>query len=551
MKPRKGLNAILQRLDHLATRFQGEVGSAHDVERAIGQVANSVVEALGRIRGEQEAAGREMDAFNERGHGLSLRLEGLRTAAISGVSDIAAEADRLQQRSESLTDELKGQTIAFGDTINRADGIASMVKSTAEMIDQTIAAAGDASRTIRGEFHTLGHEMQSRSGQIQQEAVQAAETLAQAKARMEDSLAQIGAILANLDGKAGDINFTVSSSISRLNEMTHGLERARAEVLGTSDKAAEHIGTATSNLYASVDRIREAADHVSGVTHHAAEVGNQLAGNGNALRDRVAEITQSVYEASDKLQSTTNDLSNSANYTREQLGNIAREVRHENEAIANTLGRIASVETALRNAGSMVDDIVANAEKATAAAREEMHSVGREIALQSKVLAETSGSNGVILTQARDELEGVVGRVQDAFGSLNQKAGEINFAVSTAVNRLGELSRGIGRRTGKYRWRGQRRVRQNGADGIVAADRIRQRARNCRPCAGTAGPHIGRNRIDLGECGFRSADHRTETGHQLPRRRKRQRHVCRKDRRRVATDRTRRTILRRQPGAPG
>ncbi len=439
----ESLTAILQRLDHLASRFQGEVGNAHEVERAIGQVAGSVIDALDRIRSEQHATTREIDSFSERSHGLSMRLEGLRVAAIGGVADMVAESDRLQQRSESLTDELKGQAAAFGDAMNRADGVASVVKSTAAMIDQTIAAAGEASRSMRHEFQAATHDMQSSTGAMQHEAAQAVETLAQAKSRMEDSLAQIGAILSNLDGKAADINVTVSSSISRLNEMTHGLERARAEVLGSSDRAAEHIDNATQSLYASADHIRAVADHVSGATDHAVEMGNQLAGKGDALRDRVAEITQSVYEASDKLQATTNDLSSSATYTREQLGQIAREVRSENEAIANTLGRIAMVETALRNAGAMVDDIVANAEKAANSARDEMHSVGREIALQTKVLVETSGSNGIILGQARDEMETVVTRVQDAFGSLNQKASEINFTVSTAVNRLGELSRGL------------------------------------------------------------------------------------------------------------
>ncbi len=437
------LGSALERLDYLATRFQGEIGTAGEVEHAIGETAQRIVEALARVRSEQEMTTRELDNFGDRSHGISLRLEGLRAAAMSGVSDLIGETDRIQKRSESLTDELKGQSIAFGEAMNRADSIASIIRNTGTLIEQAVANADQASRQLRGEFHTVGQDMETHGGRLRSQADQAVETMRDAKARMEETIGQIGSVIGSLDGKANDINFTVSSSFSRLSELTNGLERARAEVIGSSDKVAAHIENSTQTLRASADLIHGTAEQVTHATNRAAEVGSQLAEAGDALRDRVVEITQSAGDATDKLKSSAAELSQSAEQTKKQLGQIAREVRQENEAIDGTLARITGVESALRQAAALVDDIVAKAAKSAEGVREEMHAVGREIALQSKVLADTSGSNGTILDRTRDEMEVVVGRVQDAFGNLNQKASEINFVVSTAVNRLAELSRGL------------------------------------------------------------------------------------------------------------
>ncbi len=437
------LTAVLGRMDALAGRFDGQKTSAGDAERALTQAGQKLTEALAQIRAEQEAVSREMETVGERSHSVSVRLEGLRTAAVSGVADLITEADRLQKRSEMLTDELKGQSGVLGDAIGRAGDIAEMLRATGTVVNDAVGKVGEASQKIRGELHDVGREIDREGGRLEKRAETAAVTLVGARAKLEETVTHIDGILGGLDRRAGEINFAVASSLSRLGELSHGLERARSEAAGSSDAVSSQMGATADALRASIDRIRETADEITGASALASEAGDKLVVTGTVLRDRVREITSSAGDANETIRRSAEDLSHSAGRTRTELEAIARQVRSENEAIAGTLTRIADVDGALRSAGAMVEEIVGRAAKSAESVKADLHAVGREIGVQSKLLFDTSASNGNVLGRTREQMETVVGEVQEAFTNLNRKAAEINFVVSTAVNRLGELSRGM------------------------------------------------------------------------------------------------------------
>ena len=437
------VEATTLRLDQIAGRFDQQVASVGEAERQIADGLEKIGTALARTRAEQEDATRDLESLGERTGGLSARLEGLRAAAVNGSADLMSEADRLQKRAETLSIELRGHSGVISDAVGRASEIGTILRATSTLMSEVTDRAGEASRRILGEFDTTSREIESQGARLAVRASEATGVLDQARLQMETAVANVESTLTGLDRKAGEINFAVSSSLSRLGELTHGLERARSEVVGSSADVGARLEATMTMLQAGITEIRGTAADIGLASEQAGAVTDRLTQAGDALRDRLDDIVRSANEAGDRLAGSTGEVSATAEKARGELNLVGDRIRQEGEVVAAMLTRVASVESALRGVGSMIDEVTARAAETAEQARTSLSSIGHEISTQSAVAAEGSGMTGEALLRTRNQMQGVSEQVDEAFGSLNRKASEINFTVSTAVNRLGELMRGL------------------------------------------------------------------------------------------------------------
>ena len=437
------VSATNAHLDEIGDRFGQQVATVGEAERQIADGLEKIGSALARTRVEQEEATRDLEALGERTGGLSVRLEGLRTAAVTGASDLISEADRLQKRAETLSNELRGHSGVISDAVGRASEIGTILRATSTMMSEVTDRASEASRQIRGEFDTTSREIEAQGTRLAERASQATEVLDQARQQMESAVSNVESTLNGLDRKAGEINFAVSSSLSRLGELTHGLERARSEVVGSSTDIGARLESVMALLRSGAEEIRGTASDIGQASHEAGTVTDRLTAAGDALRDRLGEVIRSAAEASERLTGSTGEVSATAEKARGELNLVGDRIRQEGEVVAAMLQRVASVEVAMRGVGAMIDEVTSRAAQTAEQARESLATIGREITTQGEIASEGSNMTGEALQRTRNDMQGVAAQVDEAFGSLNRKASEINFTVSTAVNRLGELMRGL------------------------------------------------------------------------------------------------------------
>jgi ABC-type transporter Mla subunit MlaD len=437
------MNMMMSRLDEAASRFDTQISTAGNAERQIVDGLELVGNALARTRVEQDTTMRALETMAERTSGLTGRLEGLRTAAIAGANDLIGETDRLQRRTEALSHELRGHNNVINGAVERASEIGAVLQSTGTVINEIAGRATEASRQIRDEFDRARNGIEAEGMKLVDRARDAGSIIDRTRTQLEDVAGTVASTFNDFDHRAGEINFSVVSSLSRLSELTHGLERARDQALGSTDQISGRLDDAIRVLQNGVGRIESVAGAITQASAETAGVTSQLSETGEALRGRMDEVLRMAAEAKESLRATSDAFAGSTQQTRGELMSSTERLRQEAELVSNAMKRLGDVQAALLGVGATVSQIGDRTSETADQAAARLHAVGEEIAIQAGLLSSVSGTNAEGLARARGQIEGIVGQVDEAFGNLNRKTGEITFTVSSAVNRLNELMRGL------------------------------------------------------------------------------------------------------------
>ena len=417
-----GLKSVGQRLDEAAGKLDGQITIINSAEQRLGDHLQTVHSALGKARTEHEGLTQTVQILSERTGGAIERLESLRAVSTNGVEDIVFQSERLQRQTSALETDLNKSAGLVAGVLSQMAHVGQTVEQASSQLDAQTERANEALARTRD-----GLEKASRDISLQGSIV---------AARSSDTVA-------TLSEASGRITEIAAASMTQLQDVALGLERVNNEVAVNADKASLRATGAADILRASAAEIQAVVNQVDNATMEACQAVNELVVNGGLVRSTVGDAAGIAKGAAADFGEAVTAMANAAQQGRQDLGSLTEQLRIENDMIFRTINRVAEIDGALRNSGAFVNEIAERARQTIVEVQGGVEKVGQEINVQTVTAAEKFSITNEILNRTRDELDRVVNKVDSTFGTLNRKAGEINFVVSTSVNRLGEMSKSI------------------------------------------------------------------------------------------------------------
>jgi ABC-type transporter Mla subunit MlaD len=417
-----GLKSVGQRLDEAAGKLDGQIGVIDTAERRLSAHLHTMQSTFSQARAEHEGIAQTMQVLNDRTGGVLERLESLRAASTNGVEEIVFHAERLHRQATALDGDLRRNVDTVTEALSQMGQVNQAVEHAAGHVETHAQRAQEALTRTREGLEQASHDIGVQGNIV--------------AARSSDTIA-------TLSEASGRITSIAATSLAQLQETAFGLERVNQDLAGSAEKTEQRVAGAANALKASATEIEMAANHVDNAALGARHATDALLANSGILRATIGEASGAAKEAATALGDAIAGITGAAQQGHHQLSALTEQMRIENDMIFRTINRVAEIDGALRNSGAFVNEIAERARQTIEEVQAGVEKVGQEINVQTVTASEKFAVTNEVLNRTRDELDRVVDKVDSTFGTLNRKAGEINFVVATSVNRLGEMSKSI------------------------------------------------------------------------------------------------------------